>query len=151
MIRKAKIKDAKQIQAIVNNYAKKDKLLPRSLNQIYENIRDFFIVEKRKRVIGCCALHIHWDDLAEIKSLAVQKKYVGKGYGRELVESAINEAKEIGVKKIFALTYIPDFFIKLGFEEIPKEDLPQKIWKECVDCIKFPDCNEVPVMYYIEK
>lgn len=150
MIRKARVIDARQIQVIINNYAKKDKLLPRSLSQIYENVRDFFVKEKRKKIIGCVALHIHWEDLVEIKSLAVQKKHCGQGYGQELVTSAMEEAKSLGVKKIFALTYIPEFFLKLGFEEINKDDLPKKIWGECIQCVKFPDCGEVPVVYYIK-
>ena len=102
MIRKAKIEDINHIQAIINLFAKQDLMLPRSLNELYENIRDFWVAEENKRILGCCALHISWDNLAEIKSLAVVKKKQGQGIGKELILSCVNEAKQLGAKKIFA-------------------------------------------------
>jgi amino-acid N-acetyltransferase len=149
MIRKGKISDVVEIQKLINFYAKKDKMLPRSLGEIYENIRDYVVVEARRKIVGCCALHILWEDLAEIKSLVVKKSYQKRGYGRELVKFCLEEAKELGVKKIFSLTYIPEFFEKLGFKKVPKDVMPRKVWIECTKCPKFPDCGEVPVIYEI--
>lgn len=147
-IRKAKITDAKEIQNIVNNYASQDLMLPRSLNNLYDNIRDFYVVDNNGAVKGCVALHIVWDDLAEIKTLAVDETERGKGWGKKLVNEALKEAKELGIKKVFALTLIKEFFHKIGFKTVQKRRLPQKIWGECIHCMKFPDeCNEIAVMY----
>ncbi|MCM8757622.1 MAG: GNAT family N-acetyltransferase, partial [Candidatus Omnitrophica bacterium] len=104
MIRKARIEDIKQIQNIINSFAKKDLMLPRSLNELYENIRDFWVAEEEGRIVGCCALHICWDDLAEIKSLAVVKEKQKKGLGKALVSTCLNEARHLGAKRIFVLT-----------------------------------------------
>lgn len=146
MIRKAKIKDIKQIQALIGCFARLDVMLPRSLNELYENIRDFWVYEEKAKVIGCAALHISWDDLAEIKSLAVVKNKQGKGIGRDLVTACLAEAKVMGAKKIFVLTYKPEFFKKLGFKRIKQSDLPHKIWAECINCSKFPNCREIPLL-----
>jgi amino-acid N-acetyltransferase len=146
MIRKAKIKDIKEIQGLINCFAKLDLMLPRSLNELYENLRDFWVAEENKKIIGCAALHISWDDLAEIKSLAVLKSKQGKGIGRELVSACLNEASELGAKKIFVLTYKPDYFKKFGFKRVSTSNLPHKIWAECINCCKFPDCQEVALL-----
>lgn len=145
MIRKAKIPDVGDIQALVNSFAAKNAMLPRALNTIYENIRDFYVLEENGRLIGCCALHVTWGDLAEVKSLAVDEGAQGGGHGRRLVEACLNEAKEMGLPRVFALTYVPGFFEKLGFKRIDKSALPQKIWSECINCPKFPDCGEEAV------
>lgn len=142
MIRKATVEDATQIQKLVNHHASKGLMLPRSLGDICDNIRDFFIYENDEKMIGCCALNITWLDLAEIRSLAVEEEYQGKGIGKELVNYAIEDAKRLGVKKVFALTNKPEFFTKLGFQQIDKSELPHKVWVECVKCVKFPDCDE---------
>jgi amino-acid N-acetyltransferase len=147
LIRKANIKDVSFIQDLINTYAKEDAMLPRSLNEIYENLRDFTVVEIKGKVIACCSLHILWEDLAEIKSLAVQKKYLHKGYGKKLVQYALKEALEMKIKKVFVLTYIPEFFGKLGFKKIKQNHLPKKVWAECIKCVKFPNCDEVPLVY----
>jgi amino-acid N-acetyltransferase len=146
MIRKAKIKDIKQIQNLINSFAKKDIMLPRSLNELYENVRDFWVAEEGSKIVGCSALHISWDDLAEIKSLAVAKNRQKKGIGRELIAACINEAKNLGAGKIFALTYKPDYFKRFGFRRIKHVDLPHKIWAECINCPKFPDCQETALL-----
>ncbi len=146
MIRKAKIKDIKQIQELIGCFARLDVMLPRSLNELYENIRDFWVYEDRGKVIGCAALHISWDDLAEIKSLAVAKNKQKKGIGRDLATACLAEAKVMGAKKIFVLTYKPEFFKKLGFKRIKHSSLPHKIWAECINCCKFPDCREIPLL-----
>jgi amino-acid N-acetyltransferase len=142
-IRKASIYDARQIQGLINFYAAKNLMIPRSLNEIYENIRDFWVFLENRRIIGCCALHvIGWEKLAEIKSLAVEKIRQKKGIGRILVETCLNEAKDLKIRKVFALTYAPKFFKKLGFKRTSKSNLPHKIWAECCNCPKFPGCEE---------
>jgi len=146
MIRKAKIEDIKQIQALINGFARQDLMLPRSLNELYENIRDFWVAEERGKIAGCCALHISWDDLAEIKSLAVSKTKQKKGLGARLVKLCLDEARQMGVKRIFVLTYRPDFFRKLGFKKVKQSELPHKIWAECINCPKFPDCQETALL-----
>jgi amino-acid N-acetyltransferase len=145
-IRKANINDIKQIQGLINSFAKKDLMLPRSLNELYEYIRDFWVAEEKNKIVGCCALHISWDDLAEIKSLAVVKNRQGKGIGRELVLACLDEAKYMGARRIFTLTYKPDYFKKFGFRRIKNTDLPHKIWAECINCCKFPDCQEIALL-----
>lgn len=147
MIRKAKVKDAKAIYELLEVYAKKGILLPRSLSSIYENIRDFWVYEENDKVIGCCALHVVWEDLAELRSLAVSPERQGEGIGYELVRSCILEAWELGIKKVFSLTYVKDFFIKnFGFREVNKSVLPHKVWGECINCVKFPNCDEEAVL-----
>ena len=125
--RKAKISDLKQVHKLINDFARKDAMLPRSLSELYETLRDFFICEDSGHICGVCALHIMWEDLAEIRSLAVDKNYHKTGIGKNLVIRCIKEAKTLGIKKIFALTYHPEFFKKLGFADIDKSNLPQKI------------------------
>ncbi len=142
MIRKATIQDIKDMQELINFYAKQDRMLPRSLNELYENIRDFFVYEEGGKILGCCALHIAWEDLAEIKSLAVHESKHKKGIGGMLVKQALDDAKKLKVRRVFALTYEPLFFEKLGFKKIEHAELPHKIWSECIKCIKFPDCAE---------
>ena len=146
MIRKARIEDIKEIQKLVNSFAKQDLMLPRSLNELYENIRDFWVIEDRNKIAGCAALHISWDDLAEIKSVAVAKNKQKKGLGKELVFSCLNEAKSLGAKKIFVLTYKPEFFKKFGFKRVKTSELPHKIWAECINCCKFPSCQEIALL-----
>lgn len=144
-IRKAVVKDAPQIFKILQYFALKEVLLPRSLNSIYENIRDFFVYEDEGKIVGVGSLHIYWEDLAEIKSLAVEEDYQHKNIGSQIVKACLEEAKELGIKQVFALTYVPGFFEKLGFKVTDKSLFPQKVWTECIHCVKFNDCKEVPV------
>ncbi|MFH1440608.1 MAG: N-acetyltransferase [Candidatus Omnitrophota bacterium] len=146
MIRKAHIEDIKQIQSLINNFAGQDLMLPRSLNELYDNIRDFWVYEENKKIVGCSALHICWEDLAEIKSLAVEGKKQRQSIGTHLVTACIEEAKKLGAKKIFALTYKPDFFRKFGFRRIKHSELPHKVWAECINCPKFPNCQEIALI-----
>lgn len=145
-IRKALISDVKQVQRLVNEFAKKEEMLPRSLNDLYENIRDLFVYEDKGQISGACALHILWDDLAEIRSLAVSKELQGRGIGKQLLKTCLKEAKQLGIKRVFALTYQPEFFRKIGFADIDKSKLPQKIWGDCLRCPKFPECDEDAVI-----
>ncbi|HWR57397.1 MAG TPA: N-acetyltransferase [Thermodesulfovibrionales bacterium] len=145
-IRKAKISDIKVIHRLINEFAKKGEMIPRSLNDLYENLRDIFVCEDRGEVKGACSLHILWEDLAEIRSLSVKLDAQGAGIGRKLVTACLTESKKLGIKKVFALTYHPDFFKKVGFSDIDKSELPQKIWGECLKCPKFPECDESAVI-----
>jgi amino-acid N-acetyltransferase len=142
MIRKARIGDVRSIQTLVNAYADQGQMLPRSLNEIYENLRDFSVYESEGSLKGVCALHISWDGLAEIRSLAVQKEMMGKGIGASLVKECLREAGELDADRVFVLTYQEGFFKKLGFGAVDKKDLPHKIWTDCLNCIKFPNCDE---------
>lgn len=146
MIRKAKIKDIKAIYELINLFAKDDLMLPRSINDLYDNLRDFFVSEDGGAVSGCCALHISWEDLAEVRSLAVGAEQQRKGIGKQLVRACLDEAKELGIKKIFTLTYVPEYFQNMGFVRVNKSYLPRKVWGECISCVKFPDCSEVPMI-----
>jgi amino-acid N-acetyltransferase len=143
MIRKAVIKDIKSIQALINGFARQDLMLPRSLNELYDNLRDFWVWEERGKVLGCCALHICWQDLVEVKSLAVARASQHKGIGTQLVGVCLEEAKRMGARKAFTLTYKPEFFRKLGFRRVKHADLPHKVWAECINCPKFPNCQEI--------
>ncbi len=141
-IRKAKIKDAPEIVSLISYYAKEGIMLPKSLSKIYESIRDFTVVEENSRVIGCGALHIYWNDLAEVRSLVISPEKQRSGLGQIIVKRLLQEAKTYGIHNVFALSYKPEFFKKLGFGVVEKEVLPQKIWKDCLDCVHFPDCHE---------
>ncbi len=146
IIRKAKIKDAQIIKSILDDYAKQRKLLARSLQHILENIRDFQVAELDNKVIGTCSLKISTLELAEVKSLAVLPNNLKAGIGSMLLNSVLEEGKILGINKFFALTYVPEFFYKHNFKEINKEELPHKIWTECVHCPFFPNCNETAVI-----
>jgi amino-acid N-acetyltransferase len=148
-VRKATLKDVPQIHKLINYFARKDWMLPRSLTYLYENIRDFWVVEDKGKVIACTALHVSWSDLAEIKSLAVLESHKRRGIGRRLVLKCLEEARKLGIKKVFALTYVLDFFKECGFKRYPKSKLPHKIWGDCLNCPKFPDCSEIAVVIEI--
>jgi amino-acid N-acetyltransferase len=143
MIRKAVMADAKNIQNLVNSHAKVGLMLPVSINEIYEKILEFVVWDEDGEVLGCCAMHPTWENLAEIRSVAVSQFSVKKGIGTAVVESAMQMAREVGITDAFLLTYQPGFFAKLGFVETEKENLPKKIWSDCLKCAKFPDCDEI--------
>lgn len=146
---KAKVSHIKQIHKIINEFAKKETMLARSLNELYEGIRDFVIYEEDGTIKGVCAIRILWEDLAEIRSLAVKEEFQKSGIGRALVQNCLKDAKDLGIKRVFALTYQPGFFKKLGFKDIDKSKLPQKIWGDCLKCPKFPECDEYAVIIYL--
>ena len=148
MIRKAKVSDIKAIHSLLLNYSETGVLLGRSLSDLYDQIRDFYVsVDDENNILeGICGLHVCWEDLGEIRSLAVEDKYKGKSMGLELVNACIREAEDFGLNKLFVLTYVPDFFRKLGFENVDKKVLPHKVWADCMNCVKFPDCDEEAMM-----
>jgi len=147
MIRKARMGDVKTIQKLVAEYAKKGDMLPRSLSEIYENLRDYFVcTEDAGEIVGSAAIHIMWENLAEVRSVAVREDRMRRGVGTRLVEACISEAVVLGITRVFALTYRPEFFERLGFARVDKAELPQKIWSDCLKCSKFPDCDEVALL-----
>ncbi len=147
-IEKANIKDAAQIHRLVNDFARQGKMLARPLSEIYENIRDYYVMREGDKVNACAALHVIWDDLAEVKSVAVSSQFQKIGWGEKLVRVCLDEARILSIPRVFCLTYTPDFFTKCGFKTVDKADLPQKIWGECFKCPKFPDCDEIALIYY---
>lgn len=146
MVRKAYPEDIRNIHRIINIAASKGEMLPRSLAELYENLRDYVVYEKNGKIVGTGALHICWEDLAEIRSVCVAKRWRRMGIGTEIVNFLIDEAKNLRIRRIFLLTYQVDFFRNLGFSLVDKRDLPQKIWTECVRCPKFPNCDEKAMM-----
>lgn len=144
--RKAKMQDVEALHSIINEFAEKGLMLPRSRSSLYESLREFTLIEVDGMVVGAGALHISWEDLAEIRALAIRSEHQGKGLGKELIRLLIQEAQELGINKVFALTYQVEFFKKCGFNEVSKEAMPHKIWKECINCPKFPNCDEVAVV-----
>lgn len=151
IIEKAKVTDAARIQKMVNGFAGQGSMLPRSLAAIYENIRDYFVVRNEGgNVIGCAALHVAWEDMAEVRSVAVSKRYQRRGHGADLIRACLKEAEELGLSQVFCLTYRPDFFNPLGFKEVDKRELPRKVWVECYYCPKFPDCDEIAMLWQHE-
>ncbi|MFC1934815.1 N-acetyltransferase [Chloroflexota bacterium] len=149
-VEKAKMRDIPQIHKLVNRFAAKGEMLPRSLSELYENIRDFLVVRDADQVIACAALHVSWSDLAEIKAIAVAEDSQHKGLGDLLISTCLKEAGELGVHTVFCLTYQPAFFEKQGFTQVDKMELPRKVWTECYRCPKFPDCDEVALTYHPE-
>ncbi len=145
-VRKARISDVPTMMKIIGTFAEKGDLLPRSLAELYEHIRDYSVCVDDEEVVGVCALHVMWEDLAEVRSLAVREGYGGKGAGSLLMEWCVEEAKKLGISKLFALTYRPEFFERFHFEKADKSSLPQKIWTDCLKCVKFPDCDETAVI-----
>jgi amino-acid N-acetyltransferase len=140
---KARIDDAAHIHKLANHFAEQGIMLPRALSEVYENIRDFYVARDGDSLVACASLHVYWSDLAEIRGVAVNDSYQGKGLGRVLVSACLEEAKSLGIPRVFCLTYKPGFFEKLGFRQVDKLELPRKIWSECYRCPKFPNCDEV--------
>ncbi len=150
MIRKANITDVKAIQSLVNQYADAGQMLPRTVNEIHEHLRDFHVYDENGSLAGVCALQICWDGLAEIRSLAVRQDQARRGIGAELVKRCLSEAALLKVEWVFVLTYQTDYFTKLGFYDVDKTELPHKIWTDCLNCVKFPNCDESSLIIKIE-
>ncbi|HDT15171.1 MAG TPA: N-acetyltransferase [Firmicutes bacterium] len=142
-VRRAVVADAKFIQAMLRKHALEADLIVKNLNDIYAQLRDYYILEKDGKPAGVIALHVYWEDLGEIRSFIIEKSFRGKGSGKKLFARVMKEAEELGIKKVFVLTKIPGFFRKYGFKKIEMSRLPQKVWKDCLNCPKFPDqCDE---------
>lgn len=150
VVRKATAADGPAIQQLLAHFASRGELLHRTLNEVYQHLRDFVVGEVEGRIVGVCALWLYWEDLAEVRSLAVDDGYAGRGLGTALVNACLAEAAELGIRRVFALTYRPGFFERLGFRTLDKRELPQKIWKDCLRCVKFTCCDEVALIRDIE-
>ena len=148
-LRKARITDVKGVHKLLMNTKADDGLvLPRSYNQLYSHLRDFFVVarEEDDEVLACCALSICWENLAEVRSLVVASELRGQGMGRKLIDACLSDALTLGIYRVFALTNTQSFFLKMGFTEVSKDSLPQKVWSDCLNCPRFPDCDEVAML-----
>ena len=147
-IEKAKIADVPQIHKLVNSFSERGLMLARPLSEIYEAMRDFFVIREDSKVVACAALHVSWSDLAEIRSVAVAEDKQKKGLGARLVAACLKEAEELGIKTVFCFTYRPEFFRKYKFVDIDKMELPRKVWTDCFRCPKFPNCDETAMIYH---
>lgn len=149
VIEKAVVVDIQAIHKMLSYYGTQGLLLSRPLSELYDHLRDFFVLKTGggdPTVLGVCALGICWEDLAEIRSLAVLGDLQGKGYGSLLVKRCLDEAKTLGIKRVFTLTYVEEFFSKMGFRQVEKTVLPHKVWADCLKCAKFPDCDETAMV-----
>ena len=152
VLRKAHIADVKAIHKLLLANAQKNLLLPRSLSQLYARLRDFFVVSRGEDgpVVGCCALSLCWEDLGEIRSLAIAEQDQSCGLGAQLVAVCLDEARQLGLPRVFTLTYVVDFFERLGFRVVDKNTLPQKVWTDCMNCPNFPECDETAMILALE-
>ncbi len=152
MIRKAQIKDVPAIHRLLQMYAKKGELLGRPLSKLYDHLRDFWVYvdPKTDQVAGCCALQFCWENLAEVRSLAVDKEFKGQKIGSLLTQQVIQEAKEFHITDLFTLTYRPGFFQRFGFEVTDKNLLPIKVWSDCISCVNYPNCDEIALIKKLE-
>jgi len=146
-VEKAKISDIIQIHKLINGFADRGLMLARPLSDLYEDLRDLFVIRNGNEIIGCAALAIAWEDLAEIRSVAVAEEAQKQGLGAKLVQACIEEAKKLGIKTVFCFTYRPAFFKEQGFVDIEKSELPRKVWTDCFRCPKFPNCDEIALVY----
>lgn len=149
-LRKARVQDAEAILNLINDYARDQVMLPRSPLSVFEGLRDFSVVEQDGEILGCGALHVVWADLAEVRSIAVRASEKGKRYGYLLAERLLAEAKELGVPRVFAFTYVPGFFEKLGFRRVEHSELPHKVFGDCMNCPKFNACDEIAMLRELE-
>ncbi len=146
-VRPARMGDVDEIHHLISYYAERNRMLFRTLEELFERIREFSVfVDKDDKVLGCCGMAVLWRDLGEIRSVAVDPNYTHCGIGKRLIEHAIAEARELGLKEIFALTYEADFFVKMGFHIVAKESLPHKVWTDCIRCSMQDQCREIPVL-----
>ena len=148
LIRKARIENVREIQKMLASHAQQGALLPRSLSELFDNLRDIFVYveDSQPQILGTCSMHICWEDLAEIRSLVVREPFRHQGIGRRLVEACVSEAVTLGLYRIFVLTYQAQFFERLGFHQVDKATLPHKIWADCIKCVKFPECDETALV-----
>jgi amino-acid N-acetyltransferase len=146
---RARVTDASSMHRLISRFADKGEMLPRALSEIYDGIRDYFVVRKGGQVVACAALQVTWADLAEIRSLAVDEKEQNQKIGSLLIQECLKDAKDLGIPTVFCLVRKPAFFKKHGFQLTDKKELPQKVWAECYRCPKFPDCDEVALVCHL--
>ena len=150
IVEKARISDVNQMHHLITYFADRGEMLARPLSEMYENIRDYFVIREGELIVACAALHVMWEDLAEIKSLAVAEESQRKGIGEQLVDACLEEAKRLGMPTVFCLTYKPAFFEKFGFKQVDRMELPHKVLTECYRCPKFPNCDEIALVHHVE-
>jgi len=150
-VEKAKIPDVAQMHKLINRFAQRGEMLARPLSELYEDIRDYFVIKEEQQVVACGALHVSWSDLAEVRSVAVEEDRQGKGLGGLLVEACLKEAAELGINTVFCFTYHPEFFKRYSFVDIDKAELPRKVWTDCFRCPKFPNCDETALIYHAKE
>ena len=150
-VEKAKIQDIPQIHRLINDYASKGEMLARPLSELYEDIRDYFVIREGDEVLACGALHVSWSDIAEVRSVAVAENKKNHGLGAALVAACLEEAETLGIKSVFCFTYQPEFFKRSGFVDVDKMELPRKVWTDCFRCPKFPNCDETALIYKAEE
>ena len=145
-VRPARMADARRICGLINHYAERGRMLHRSLESVYDSLREFLVGQEGRRIVGCVAVDLFWADLAEVKSFAVAPERRREGIGTQLLDAAVADAARLGIRKLFALTYEKDFFLNRGFEVIDRDTLPEKVWRECVYCPKANACDETAMM-----
>jgi amino-acid N-acetyltransferase len=151
-IRPARVSDVPGIQHQIQVFADRGLMIRRTLAELYQSIREFLVaLDHENRVVGCVALHVFWDDLAEIRCLAVAEHVQGLGIGRRLVEACWEMARELEIKSIFALTSSTGFFERCGYQQIERTELPQAVWSECVRCPSFPNCQETALIRPVDR
>jgi len=150
MIRKARVADAEAIAQAINERAALGELLPRSQHHVYQNLRDFMVYETEGRIVGTGAVHVLWSDLGELRALAVAGPWQGQGIGTAIVRALLEDARRMGLPRVFGFTYKPGFFQRLGSYQVDKEALPRKVWGECIHCVKFPNCDEVAMVFDLD-
>jgi len=152
MIRKARLQEVAEIYRLLAEYSTQWNILPRSLSELYSSVRDFFVYRQDGGgpILAIGALHVFWEDLGEIRSLLVIPEHQRRGIGSRLVHSCLEEARTLGLKQVMVLTDRTDFFQRFGFREIPRERLHPRIWADCVKCLKYPDCDEIPMLLDLE-
>ena len=148
MIRKARVADVKEIRRILQMFARRGELLPRTMAELYSQVRDYYVYQEDSQgpLCGIAALHVSWEDLGEIRSVAVARGEIGKGLGTGIIRACLDEARRLEIARVFVLTYIAGYFERFGFREVGRDELPHKIWADCIKCPKFPECGEVPMV-----
>ena len=149
-LRKAKISDVQDIVQLVKIYADRGEMLARAQSSVFSNLRSFMVVEHNEKIVGVGSLSIIWGDLAEVRTLAIHPDFIGQGLGRDIVNHLLNEARELEIPRVFTLTYKPEFFKKFGFRIVDKKELPHKVWTDCINCPKFPDCDEIALLTEVD-
>ncbi len=150
-VRHARAEDARRIAELINHHAEQGRMLHRSLESVCDSLRDFFVADDGGRVIGCVAVDVFWTDLAEVKSLAVDPAKQGRGAGVKLLAAAVEDARRLGLKRLFALTYETEFFSRIGFRKVQRGTLPEKVWRECIACPKADNCDEIAMIMRLDE
>lgn len=149
LLRKATIQDVAELTSLIN---RDGSILPRSQHYVFENLRDFTVVQENGRIIGCGSLHILWEDIGELRSVTFADPELARnGVFGELIDRLLDEGRQLGVKQVLALTYNPEPYLKRGFREVERTQVQRLVWNECINCVHFPDCTETPVILDLDQ